>query len=280
MVLYTCETCGYSSKLLKNYERHLNRKYKCKPTDSKQVTNPKKTPYSTFHCTEMHIGAHFENACIYCGKTFSRPFTLKRHMESSCKKQKCAVTELESEKTKLILENSKLEEKVKQLEIDLINKPSIVNTTINDTNNQINNQNNTQIININSYGNEDISYITSNQVNNYLEAPYTALPNLLKNIHFHPHHPENHNIKITNRREPYAKVFKDNKWLLKDKNEVIEDIRDKGKLLLDNYRDEDKHSKFKNTCYNEFSDKLENDDKELINKIFKDIELLILNNSI
>lgn len=197
-------------------------------------------------------------------------------MESSCKPVKCAVSDLTVEKTKLMIENNKLEEKVKQLQTDLINKPSVINNTINQTNNQINNQ----IININSFGNEDTSYINGNLVNKYLEAPYTALPNLLKSIHFHPKHPENHNIRITNRREPYAKVFEDNKWLLKDKNQVIEDIRDKGKLILDNYRDEEKHSAFKNMCYNEFCEKYDKEDKDLIDRIFKDIELLILNNSI
>lgn len=276
MVLYRCERCNFTVSDKSRYERHLNRKYKCVKVDSNMVTKTEKAPNSTFQCTEMHIGAHFKNTCIHCGKTFSRPFTLRRHMESSCKMIKCAVTELKVEKTRLMEENNKLEEKVKQLQTDLINKPSIINNTINQTNNMTN----TQIININNYGKEDISYITSNLVNKYLEAPYTALPNLLKSIHFHPKHPENHNIKITNRREPYAKVFEDNKWLLKDKNQVIEDIRDKGKLILDNYRDEEKHSNFKNMCYNEFCNKLENQDKDLIDRIFKDIELLILNNSL
>ena len=36
-----------------------------------------------------------------------------------------------------------------------------------------------------------------------------------------------HNIKITNKKEPYVKVRKNDKWELQDKKEILENLVDK-----------------------------------------------------
>ena len=116
-------------------------------------------------------------------------------------------------------------------------------------------------------------------INNLVASPYVALPKLIKNIHFHPEHPENHNIRITNKKEKFIKVYKNNKWQLEDKKQVIENMVDKGKSILDEHRDKTLHSDFKNQCYDHFSEKFENDDKDLKKKLNTDVELVILNNT-
>ena len=120
----------------------------------------------------------------------------------------------------------------KQVEL-LIHK--VGNTTVNVQQNII----------VNNIGNEDVSYINNGFLNNLLNAPYVAIPKLIENIHFNLDHPENHNIKITNRKEPYVKVYKDNKWLLEDKKTVIDEMVDKSKMMLDEHRDPSLHTDFK-----------------------------------
>ena len=66
-----------------------------------------------------------------------------------------------------------------------------------------------------------------------LEKPYGGIQNLIKNIHFHPNHPENHNVKITNKKLPYALVWNDKIWETRNKKEVIEDLVDKGYMIMD-----------------------------------------------
>ena len=154
----------------------------------------------------------------------------------------------------------------KQVEM-LISK--VGNTTVNVQQNII----------INNLGNEEVGYINSDIVNKLISAPYVAIPKLIETIHFNPDHPENHNIKITNKKERYVKVYKDNKWRLEDKKEVIDKMVDKGKSILDEHRDESRHSAFKNKCYDHFSQKYDDGEKDLIKKINKDVELVVLNNS-
>ena len=50
-------------------------------------------------------------------------------------------------------------------------------------------------------------------------------------------------------------------------------------MLLDKYRDIDLHREFKNLCYNNFTDRFDNTDKELFKNILSDVVLLIINKS-
>ena len=62
--------------------------------------------------------------------------------------------------------------------------------------------------------------------------PAKAIPELIKHTHFNTEHPENQNIKITNKKEPYIKVRKNNKWELQDKDETITDLIDRQQIHL------------------------------------------------
>ena len=44
---------------------------------------------------------------------------------------------------------------------------------------------------------------------------------MIKHTHFNHEHPENQNIKITNKKEPYVKILKDNKWEYQDRKNTI-----------------------------------------------------------
>ena len=273
MVTYKCNYCNYVTRHKGNYERHLSKKKSCSTSDTDIVLINNQSdvhslvaPYGSEKlplALNSDKDERSENDCIYCGKVFSKRSNLNRHMELNCKVMNLEIGKLKDAKSKLENENMELKEKLKSLETELINKPTTINNTIN----------------INGYGDENISYITSSFANKLIDAPYTAIPNIIKSIHFHPEYPENHNIRITNKKEPYAKVYQNNKWILTDKTELIEGLVDKGKNILDDHRDENLHSEFKNKCYNHFAEKYENNDKDLLKKINKDVELVVLNNS-
>ena len=287
MVYYTCEKCDYMTKDKSRFERHLNKKNPCYSKDThlvfspeifqKPSQNPHKPSQNPHKSSQIQTKSQNENGCIYCGKIFKRKDNLKRHMELYCKIMKWQMDELESKKSnweneKLELETKtiELEKKVEQLNHDLINKPQQIIT---------NNIDNSQNIKINNYGSENLDYLTIKGINQLIETPYIAIQKLIEYVHYHPNHPENNNMKITNKKEPYIKLLEDNKWKLENKKNVLEGLIDKSKIILDRYRDEELHSEFKNECYNKFSNKIENDDKELIKQMIKDLELLIINNS-
>ena len=114
-----------------------------------------------------------------------------------------------------------------------------------------------------------------------MKIPYGAVPKLIKHIHFNPEHPENHNIKITNKKLPYASVFNEDKWEVRDKKRVIEDIVDKSYNMIDCEFDESdpKLTSNQKKRYKEFQNKYDNEDKGLTKLLNKDVEINILNSS-
>ena len=54
---------------------------------------------------------------------------------------------------------------------------------------------------INAFGSENLKYITNTYISNLINnGPMSSIPKLLKHIHFHPEHEENHNIQIPNKK--------------------------------------------------------------------------------
>ena len=62
-----------------------------------------------------------------------------------------------------------------------------------------------------------LSYISKDFLTELCILPYSSIKNLLKHIHFNKKHPENQNIRITNKKLPYAEVYKGDKWEICDK---------------------------------------------------------------
>jgi hypothetical protein len=143
--------------------------------------------------------------------------------------------------------------------------------------NTINNTFN-QTININNFGEENLKYISGDFLSNLIKIPFNALSNLIKEIHFNPDHPENNNIKISNKKLPYAEVFKDNCWKIQDKKETINYLVDKGVGILENHFDDTDDLNESQKCrFEQF--KTSYDDGDVNKKITKDIEICLLNGS-
>ena len=157
------------------------------------------------------------------------------------------------------------------------------NTNISNSNNNSHNTTN-NIININNYGDEDTKYITSDYILKLLKnRPAKTIPELIKYTHFNTEHPENQNIKITNKKEPYIKVRKNNKWELQDKDETISDLIDRQQIHL---LDENVEKKIEEKCNNSEKVNIErcnelynNNDKEYMKRLYNESELIIINNS-
>ena len=95
--------------------------------------------------------------------------------------------------------------------------------------------NNTQNIIINNYGSEDISYITNECFKKIIQGPFASIQRTNNMIHFNKEHPENMNVKITNKKDPFVKIYKKDKWCLADKSKVIKEMIEKAMNLIDEY---------------------------------------------
>jgi len=224
----------------------------------------------------------FENQdllCKYCSKMYSRIDNLKRHL-NTCKKKK------ESEQLMLLEKELELQYKTKEIEElkkKLENKEITNITNINTTNNT-NNTNNTNII-INNLGEENIKYLKSGKFAELLQGIYGAVPKLIQQIHFNPEHPENQNIKYPNKKNPYLKIMKNNKWqIVNKKPELLDLIDSKCFMLKEKYYSILEKGKYKLTDtqrsrIDAFMNKYDEEDTEVILDLINKTELILLNNS-
>ena len=310
MVKYICNRCGYVAKQKTHLLNHLNRKNICNPIledisieeiknyygfniSTKIHQNPPKSTKNSqnnFHqnppkihqnppkyvesSTKIHQNPPKNqdlNECPYCFKTFSRSDSLNRHF-GRCKIKK----EKDNDKQEI----KELKQIVEKLLLEKNN--TITNNNTNNSHNTTNNMTNNIIIH--NYGDEDTKYITSDYILNLLKyKPAKAIPELIKHTHFNEEHPENQNIKITNKKTPYIKVRKNDKWELQDKEETITDLIDRQQVHL---LDGGVEKKIENNCSNTEKNNIERcndlyneENKDYMKRLYNESELIIINNS-
>lgn len=197
--------------------------------------------------------------CKHCNKTFEHRQSKYRHQQECSYKMNNDILELRDE----IMELKKLIDKNPKNTINIENVENM----------------NIEIV-INNYGYENIEYISNDYLSKLLELPLSAIKRLVKCIHFNKNHPENQNLKITNKKLPYISLFSTNKWLLEDKKEVIESLVDNGYNIIDEHYIEvgENLTEKQRERYKKFQFNYENDDTKLKKKLLKDVELTILNN--
>ena len=305
MVVYTCSRCGYNTTHRTNLKNHLNRKNICKPyiddieieevkfmyslcDEPKMLQNAPKCSKMLQNgenlapkCSKM-LQKSDPKTCEFCKKTFFKKSNVNKHY-MICKEKKKYDENNKINNTEL----DKLKDKVEDLLVQLSEQNNkILNTNSNNTNTNNNNKtlnnnsnNVTQHITINNYGEENLKCLTEAYLTKLIKGAFTAIPKLIEKIHFNPEYPENQNIKITNKKEPYIKVRKNNKWELQDKKETIDTIVDDKYYILDDHIDTQKElTEFEKELMEKFKERLHNEE-DLLKEIKKKCELIILNKS-
>ena len=193
-----------------------------------------------------------------------------RHVRKFCKVKK------ENDNNVKELKSIVLEQK------DQINKLIKKVGTTNITNNNINN---TQNIQLNSYGNEDMSHITDSMKSQLLKLPYGMIPKMIEAVHFNKNKPENKNIAFPNKKENKIKIYRNNKWIYRDKDEIINDLMDGKYFILDCHYEEicnnmvdNNISEYNKSGYEKFKKIFDKNDKELHEQLKKECEFVLLNN--
>ena len=298
---YTCEVCNYSSKIKCNYLAHLKTKKHLKNTKESisRKIEPKIYPnriredfrnLTNFNTeTFMQKMEHtFPNLkpelvkiceCEYCGKSFSRLDNLKRHQEYRCLDKKKF---MEESIFKNLYEKELKEKELvkadhrKQLEMVL---EKVGTTTINN-NNCNNTQNNTQNnVQLNNFGQENLDMLTDKYMRKMIIYPYSAIPKMIKKIHFNDQFPENQNIRILNKKDNKLQIRNNNKWEYVNKKEAFESLINDKNYQLDKYFEENRDSfeiKYQSR-FDDFQDKIDDNDKCVFKDINTDTELVFWN---
>jgi len=238
---FGCSICGYVSKQKEHVIKHINKKKSC-GSGAKEI-----------------IEIPIDIKCQYCNKTFSTKRIMERHIKKTCKNKEDI----------LLNEINKLKNEIKELK-----QP----TTINDysTNNTIN------IFIVNNYEDTNLDKITDKVYNKIIkdaDEVYQIIPRLIKEIHFNPKIPENHNIYISNRNKnnKHLQVYRNKQWEIDRKDNEIDNLISDKETNLSDWIDE-KGEKYPEAMerFNEYLEQKYNDD---IAKLIKEEVELVLYNS-
>ena len=267
---YICEICNNQIFARRShYLSHLQtKKHICRQLHDKSPVI--KGQSNSFTILEKKIHKIIE---LYNLKTFN-------DKEESFKYEEC----IEAVKS-LKYENKKLSDEVKKLKSAISNlKNSKILTNIENVTQNTNTINDHSVnihlgVGISPFGRENWDYLSTDVVIPIMKRVNECIPELIKLLHFHEGHPENHNLFIPNKRMNQVKVFDGKKWETKEKNVTIDELKNKiiEKLETDyEAMFNQKSSQFIQNLWNQLRDGETNktDQKELRNSI----EYAILDN--
>ena len=228
MPTYECKCCNFLTRLKSNYSNHLK--------TNKHIGNsqPKVNPKSTFvEISQPKVNPKSTSlfSCKYCEQKFKFKQSMYRHIKYSCTKNKTEdLTELvrllnlqlQSQTKQIDTQSKQIEKLMDKLEINNYTQNTNSNNTINVTN-----------INLLNYKDTDTSHLTNIDYKKCLEQASRCVLKLIEKVHFNPDKPENMNIYISNMKNNYMMMYKENKWNLVKKEEMDSVYNHKEDLIIE-----------------------------------------------
>ena len=290
---FCCDVCVYMTDIKANYDKHLlTQKHKLKvenlralSADTKSISgaleskskvspgkskvSPGKSKVSPFENVVVSIEPELDKIvnpfeCKYCGQQYKHKQSVTKHIKYSCTKNK---TEDLAELVRLL--NLQLETQTKHIEtqqkqIDKLMGKLEINGSFNTTIN----------MNLLNYNETDTSHLTDEDYRKCIRNASRCVLRLIEKVHFNPNKPENMNLYISNMKDKYMMMYKDNKWMLTDKAQ-LGSVYDDKEEMIEEWFAENKDSemiKYFNRYLN-----LKEDDKEM-QLIKEEMKLMMFNN--
>lgn len=294
---FTCPKCNKTFSFKSSLKRHLSLVCDLENLCGSSVaqlnhTPPKSKTNNKVNRVKSDITAENMCKCSYCNKTFTRKDSLNRHIDKYCDMKKKLDQNREETFLKLLEEKNTEIENLKQQLQDAISKNLNIESNTGFICHKVTNTNNININSINTvnniqnnfyiiqYGKENLEHIDETTYKNILNKGYKSVQEYVRLVHYDTNHPEHHNIYIPNIKNNYVMVYDGQKWDLKDRDEIIDDMYDLRKsILIDKfeelYNNLPKHAQNK---FKRFIDSDETGDTETIKTIKKELKLILFNN--
>jgi len=254
--MHFCKSCATSFSRKQTYEKHLLSIRHNNRVLARDVNK------SVFPCD--------------CGKQYTCRESLSRHKPGCNQKPNAQIIEYyeqqlkstNNEKMAIEREKEKLQHQIEELIL------ARTYQTIN--NNNIGTQVN---ITINAFGKENLDYITEKQCLKIANQVFNSVPTAAQIVFFNPDHPENHNIKIPNKKEPYAMIMKeDSTWEITDRKTAIEKMTQKSYSVVESSYEKvfGQVNASKRQNFQSFMDKMNEQDQGLWRKFQQELEMKII----
>ena len=219
--------------------------------------------------------------CEYCNKRFSRIDNYNRHVSSRCKikkkrdqDEKYMLETLKNEKERMIQMHEKEKEEFRKHIEKLLDKVGTTNiTNTNCGNTQTNN------VQLNNFGQEDLTMLTDKYMNKMVAYPYSAIPKMIKKIHFNDQYPANRNIRMLNKKDNKLQIRNNGEWQYVNKKETLQLLIEDKNYQLENYyeNNKEKFDATKQDRFENFQNQVNIEDKKATDSIKKDTELVFWN---
>jgi hypothetical protein len=185
--------------------------------------------------------------CEWCDKNISKAnyarhknICISRPQSSNAHEQNAITTSNASSSVQHSLNNidyEKLKTTMTEILQDLLrtNHGTINNTVININNNSNNTTNNVNTVNnvtLNSFGNENVSYLTHDFLSYCLMNPKKGMATLIENIHYNKDYPENHNVRCKSLKQNVFERSIDSEWRICDASNTLDELIKKGYRIL------------------------------------------------
>jgi hypothetical protein len=271
-----------------NYNKHLtSQKHKLKVEnshakcdDTKSISSalasqPKVNPESTQSQPMGNPESTSLFVCHYCEQQFKFKQSMYRHIKYSCTKNK---TEDLAELVRLL--NLQIEQQRNDFQSQLQTQTKHIETQQKQIDKlmgklEINGSFNTTInMNLLNYNETDTSHLTDEDYRKCIRNASRCVLRLIEKVHFNPNKPENMNLYISNMKDKYMMMYKDNKWMLTDKAQLGSVYDDKEEMIEEWYNENKDSEMIK--YFNRYLN-LKEDDKEM-QLIKEEMKLMMFNN--
>lgn len=274
MVLFQCERCGHTSTVKQSMKRHLIRKKMCNPILNDVTPNIIKLKCKICFREFINIEEYYKH-------NHSHSVIVSNSVKKidSLDALKELVNALNNRLDKRDRENEQLRNKdIKNREI--IEKLAVKAGITNIDNRRI--LNITNNFNILPYSETDTTHITEKMKYEFIkgindeEDIINSVTNLIKDIHFNPEKPENHNAYISNNRENTVMVYDKNtreqlRWEVKEKTPFVQKMIDDNSAIIERWGyekgKEDKKVKILTEKYHDVRENGENTETKIEKRV-------------
>lgn len=242
---WVCRRCSHESTTKSNLLSHLRRKKPCKITGeavsiesyiNELLARPQQEPkkYSCPSCNYQFNTRQSKSRHMKTCKVANKETTNTPQVPTQPVTQQATVNTATERNDDIIAFLIKKVEVLENLVLERDNKSR--NGISNDThfNTQITN-NSTQIninVNLNTFGQEDTSYLTPDFLSYCLLNPRKGMTSLIENIHYNKDYPNNQNLRCKSFKQNIFEKYVDSEWRACDASNTLDELIRKGYRIL------------------------------------------------
>jgi hypothetical protein len=225
---FYCPRCDHGTDFKGNLVLHLKSKKECTITkeNSTKSNISREAILETLKPPEAKLP---QTECQYCNKLVGKA-NFARHIKTCKDKhtEKETTSNQTTQDNRIVFDTlDDFKQAVKKEIEEYLNKQPIQNNTYQIINNGT--------INVNSFGNENMSHINGEFLSYCIMNPKRGITELIENIHYNDDMPENKNVRFKSNKNNTFEQYTGTEWIECDASYTLDELIKKGYRLMNNH---------------------------------------------